>query len=159
MDTKTWWIDRPHLLGSGNPCTADLERLRDGGFSVLVSLLSEEEEAPRYDIARARALGYERHNIALKWFCPPTVDQLEQFVKLVDESPAGTKMIVHCNSGNGRTGTFGAAYWVTKGMMAADAIMHVLKANCHAVETPEQERVLAEFALIKGSNARGTARK
>jgi protein-tyrosine phosphatase len=58
----------------------------------------------------------------------------------------GTKMIVHCEGGTGRTGTFAAAYWVTKGMTAADAILHVRKVRSHAVETLEQEAVLVEFA-------------
>ena len=44
------------------------------------------------------------------------------------------------------TGTFAAVYWITKGMTAAEAIMHVRKARRHAVETPEQEAVLVEFA-------------
>ena len=142
----TWWIDKPHLLGSRNPTNADLERWRRDDFGVLVSLLCEEEQAPRYDIARATALGYVRYNIAVKDFCPPTVEQLEQFVKLVDGSPPATKTIVHCESGTGRTGTFAAAYWVTKGMTVADAIIYVRKARPKAVETPEQERVLTRFA-------------
>ena len=141
----TWWIDKPYLLGSKNPTGADLERLRGDGFGVLVSLPCEEEQAPRYDVARATAVGYVRHNIAVKDFCPPTVEQLEQFVKLVDGSPPGTKTIVHCEGGTGRTGTFAAAYWAAKGMTVADAIMYVRKARCHAIETPEQEGVLTEF--------------
>ncbi len=142
----TWWIDEPYLLGSRNPSDTDLERLRRDGFRVLVSLLCEEERAPRYDIRRAAALGYVRHNIAVRDFSPPTLDQLEQFVKLVDELSPGTKMIVHCEGGRGRTGTFAAAYWITKGMTAAEAIMHVRKVRWRAVETPEQEEVLVEFA-------------
>ena len=142
----TWWIDKPRLLGSRNPSDADLERLRLDGFGVLVSLLCEKERAPRYDIARATALGYVRYNIPVRDFSPPTVDQLEQFVKLVEESPPGTKMIVHCEGGTGRTGTFAAAYWVSKDMTAADAILQVRKARWHAIETSEQEAVLVEFA-------------
>src|SRR5262249_6730217 len=92
----TWCIDKPRLLGSRNPSDADLERLRLDGFGVLVSLLWEKERAPRYDIARATTLGCVRYNIPVRDFSPPTVDQLEQFVKLVEESPPGTKMIVHC---------------------------------------------------------------
>jgi predicted protein tyrosine phosphatase len=84
--------------------------------------------------------------MAVRDFSPPTLDQLEQFLKLVDESPPGTKIIVHCEGGTGRTGTFAAAYWITKGMTAAEAIMQVRKIRRHAVETPEQEAVLVEFA-------------
>jgi Polymorphic toxin system, DSP-PTPase phosphatase len=75
----TWWIDEPHLLGSRNPSNSDLERLRRDDFRVLVSLLCEKERAPRYDIARATALGYVRYNIPVRDFSPPTLDQLEQF--------------------------------------------------------------------------------
>jgi atypical dual specificity phosphatase len=138
----TWWIDEPQLLGSRNPSDSDLERLRRDGFGVLVSLLCEKERAPRYDIARAAALGYVRYNIPVQDFNPPTLDQLEQFVKLVDGLPPGTKMIVHCEGGIGRTGTFAAAYWVAKGMTAAEAIMHVRRARRGAVETQGQEAVL-----------------
>ncbi len=28
----TWWIDKPHLLGSSNPTDADLEEVRSDGF-------------------------------------------------------------------------------------------------------------------------------
>jgi protein-tyrosine phosphatase len=79
-------------------------------------------------------------------FSPPILAQLEQFVKLVDRLPPGTKTIVHCEGGTGRTGTFAAAYWVTKGMTAAEAIMHVRKVRWSAVETVEQEAVLVDFA-------------
>jgi atypical dual specificity phosphatase len=119
----TWWIDDPRLLGSRNPSDSDLERLRRDGFRVLVSLLYEKERAPRYDIAHAAALGYVRHNISVQDVSPPTLDQLEQFVKLVEGLPPGAKMIVHCEGGTGRTGTFAAAYWITKGMTASEAIM------------------------------------
>src|SRR5262245_63348281 len=102
--------------------------MRRDGFAVIVSLLCEKEQAPLYDIARAGSLGYVRHNIPMRDFSPPTVGQLEQFVKLVEESPAGTKMIVHCEGGTGRTGTFAAAYWITKGKTASEAITHVRKA-------------------------------
>ena len=83
----TWWIDEPHLLASRNPSDIDLERLRRDGFGVLVSLVCEKDRAPRYDIARAVALGYVRHNVHVRDFSPPTLDQLEQFVKLVDGLP------------------------------------------------------------------------
>jgi hypothetical protein len=142
----TWWIDKPHLLGSRNPASTDLEQLRGEGFGVLISLLCEEEQAPCYGVAFAKALGYVRHNIAVKDFSAPTVEQLEQFVKLVDGLSPWTKTLVHCEGGTGRTGTFAAAYWVTKGMSVADALTYVRKVRPHAVETREQEEVLTEFA-------------
>lgn len=44
----TWWIHNPHLLGSRNPTLADLQQLRRDGFEVLISLLKEDEQSPRY---------------------------------------------------------------------------------------------------------------
>ena len=142
----TWWIDKPHLLGSSNPSDTDLEELRGDGFGVLVSFLHEQVQPPRYDVARARAMGFERHNIPVRDFHPPTIGQLEQFVKLVGELPRGAKTIVHCEGGSGRTGTFAAAYLVAKGLTVPYAIAHVRKARHHAIETPEQEAILKEFA-------------
>ena len=141
-----WWIDEPCLLGSGNPTSADLERWRGDGFGVLVSLLDEEEQAPRYDVARAAALGYVRHNIAVRDYSPPTVEQLERFVRLARGGPPGSRIIVHCQGGTGRTGTFAAAYWVGKGMTVTDAISHVRAARPRAVETSAQEAAVRAFA-------------
>lgn len=142
----TWWIESPHLIGSRNPTLSDLEDLRREGFGVLVSLLNEQEQPPRYDVARATALGFVRHNIPVRDFHPPTVEQLEQFVVLIADLPPGSKTVVHCEGGTGRTGTFAAAYWIARGLTVADAVAHVRKARPHAVETPEQEDALNEFA-------------
>jgi atypical dual specificity phosphatase len=141
----TWWIDNPHLLGSSNPTLADLEQLRRDGFEVLISLLKEDEQSPRYDVARAAALGFRRHNIPVNDFCPPTVAQLEHFLSLIGDT-RGAKTIVHCEGGSGRTGTFAAAYWIAKGLKVSDAIARVREARRHAVETREQEAALRDFA-------------
>jgi len=142
-----WWIDEPRLLGCGNPKTPELEALGLEGFTVIVSLLQEEEQPPGYGLARAQDLGFARHNIAVKDFSPPTASQLAQFVELIERLPKGAKVVVHCQGGSGRTGTFAAAYWITKGMVVSSAISHVREARQHAIETAEQEAVLADFAL------------
>lgn len=142
----TWWIEKPHLLGSSNPTDADLEELRREGFSVLISLLCEETQPPRYDLVRVRALGFERYNIPVADFQPPAHGQLEHFVNLITGLPSGAKTIVHCHAGIGRTGTFAAAYLITRGMSVLDAIAYVRKVRQHAVQTSEQERGLKEFA-------------
>lgn len=149
----TWWIDKPRLLGSSNPTLGDLEQLRHEGFAVLISLLKEQEQKPRYDLARATSLGFVRHNIPVRDFHPPTVDQLEKFIKLIAELPTEAKAVIHCEGGTGRTGTFAAAYWIAKGMTVSGAIAHVRRARPNAVETREQEAALRDFAAKrKGSD-------
>lgn len=143
---QTWWIDEPYLLGSRNPTDHDLERLRREGFTVLVSLLPEEKQPPRYDVGRAADLGIVRHNLPVEDFRPPTVDQLEAFVARIESLPPGTKTIVHCEAGLGRTGTFAAAYRVAKGMTVSEAVALVRRTRPGAIETPEQQAVLRDFA-------------
>jgi atypical dual specificity phosphatase len=141
-----WWIDEPRLLGSENPTTADLQELRARGFNLIVSLLEEDLQPPRYNLARVEALGYARRNIPVRDFSPPRIEQLVEFVEFLRQQPDDTKTIVHCYAGIGRTGTFAAAYWITKGLAVEDALTKVRRARPEAVETPAQRAALDEFA-------------
>ncbi len=145
-DMGTWWIDEPALMGSSNLTDADLEQLRLSGFSVIVCLLDPLEQATGYDPRRAAAAGWEWHNIAIRDFNAPSVAQIRQFVALVAWSLPQKKTIVHCQGGTGRTGTMAAAYWIAKGLSVVQAIAAVRQRRPHAIETPEQEAVLVQFA-------------
>jgi protein-tyrosine phosphatase len=61
---------------------------------------------------------------------PPTVEQVKQFVRfakpLIEENQP---VVVHCTSGNRRTGTLLAAYLVTEGELPRTAISLVEKAR------------------------------
>jgi len=140
-----WWIDEPCLLGSRNPAESDLAQLRDDGFGILVSLLREDEQTPNYSVVNATAMGYRWYNIPVKDYSPPTIAQLEQFMELVNGAPPDEKIIVHCQGGIGRTGTFAAVYWIMQGFTAIEAIAHIRKSRPHAVETRGQEAILTTF--------------
>ena len=49
-------------------------------------------------------------------------------------------------AGRGRTGTVLAAYFVSQGMPARDAVQHVRTLRPGSIETPEQERAVFELA-------------
>lgn len=142
----TWWIDEPFLMGSPNLTDAELEQLRLSGFSVIVCLLDPLEQPTRYDPSRTAAAGWEWHNIAIRDFSAPSVAQIREFVALAASSSPEKKTIVHCQGGTGRTGTMAAAHWITKGLSVVQAVAAVRLRRPHAVETPEQEAVLVEFA-------------
>jgi len=142
---STWWIDKAFLLGSSNPSEAALQKLHGEGFNMILSLLDETKQSPRYAPDRATAFGYKRYCIPITDFEPPSIEQLCTFITLLGSVSADTKILVHCEGGSGRTGTMGAAYWIAKDMSAAQAICKVRKANTRAVETPGQERMLYNF--------------
>jgi atypical dual specificity phosphatase len=135
------------ILGSANPSTVDLEGLRQKGFAVLICLLRDGEQSPNYDLESAREMGFQWHNIPVKDFTPPTVEQLLEFNEIVDGLDDETKIIIHCQGGMGRTGTFAAAYWISRGMAVEDAIKLIRRSRINAIETREQEQVLETFAV------------
>jgi protein-tyrosine phosphatase len=144
----TWWIDEPVLVGSPNPTNEELEQLRVSGFSVIVCLLDIQEQTCRYATGRAVAAGWEWHNIAIRDFSAPSIEQLKSFVALMATLLPQKAVVVHCQGGTGRTGTMAAAYWIGKGLSAAQAIARVRQRRPNAVETPEQEAVLEDFARL-----------
>jgi len=146
---STWWIDEPFLLGSGNPSEAELQDLYEKGFRIIISLLDDIKQPPNYDPERVTALGYNRASITIPDFEPPFLDQIDTFMTLLGPMSGNARVLVHCQGGSGRTGTMGAAYWIAKGLSAADAIRKVRQANPHAVETIEQRRILDEFEEVR----------
>lgn len=152
----TWWIDEPFLLGSSNPSDKELASLRDQGFSVLVSLLDESKQPPRYDVTAAALAGWSCHSISIEDFHPPSLEQLRDFNALLEAVPPGARVLVHCEGGSGRTGTMAAAYWIKKGLTATDAVARVRKVRPNAVETCEQEKGLYQYAEVLQSGASNT---
>lgn len=144
-----WWIDEPVLLGGSNPSDGDLAELGRRGVRVLVSLLDESRQKPRYDPAMAERMGFVRHNIPVGDFEAPSAGQLARFVELAESLPRGVCALVHCQGGLGRTGTFAAAWLISRGMGVREAVARIRLARPGAVETPRQESALVEFAASR----------
>ncbi len=76
----------------------------------------------------------------------PTVEQLDQILRFVEQSNAASKrVLVHCGEGKGRTGTVLAAYLISNGLGADEAIRVVRERRPGSIQTLEQENVLHEF--------------
>jgi protein tyrosine phosphatase (PTP) superfamily phosphohydrolase (DUF442 family) len=149
MTMSTWWIDEPFMMGSSNPTNETLARLRADGFALLVCLLDEAEQAPRYDADVARRAGWSRQTIPIRDYAAPSIEQITTFVELVAAAGDGVRVLVHCEGGSGRTGTMAAAYWITQGLSVRDAIARIRRARPGAIETDEQRAVLHDFATLR----------
>lgn len=145
-----WWIDEPSVKGSRNPSDADLRELRAQGFDVALSLLVESEQPSAYDKKSAEDNGWSIHAIPIAENHAPSLEQIHDFVMRLTRLPKGTKVLVFCQSGKGRTACMGAAYWIAKGLTASRAILRVSDA-CSAIDwpTPKRRRVLHEYERLQ----------
>ena len=142
-----WWIDRDCILACANPTDKELVDRRAQGFAVMTSLLDEQQQPPRYNVADAERAGWERHSLPIRECEAPSPDQLECFAKIIQAVPPNTKVLVHCSTGLGRGATLGAAYWIVKGSSATEAIKRLEEASGHQ-EWEARARIIAlcEFA-------------
>lgn len=136
------WIDRPLLAALAMPQSADdLAWLRQNGLEVLLSL--SEEPPPRRWINDA---GLMSVHVPIVDFTAPTEWQIELCLDAIARAhKSGLGVAIHCTAGRGRTGTILAAYFVTEGLTAEQAIDKVRRLRPGSVETIAQEEAVAEF--------------
>ncbi len=149
MPTFTWWIDEPLMVGSSNPGDQELRRLRAQGFSFAVSLLEENRQPPRYEKKSAADAGWGIYSIPIEEGRAPSLDQIVDFAARLTALSKGTKVLVFCQSGKGRTAMMSVVYWIMKGLTINQAIARVSNASS-ATEwlTPERQRVLHEYERL-----------
>jgi protein-tyrosine phosphatase len=152
MLAHTWWIDKPSVLASSNPSDEDLARHRTSGFSVLVSLLDEKRQPPRYDQHLAALAGWAIYPFPIEEGGADSLDQIAEFTARLRHFPEGTKILVHCESGLGRSAFMGAVYWIAKGLKANEAIARVGEAGIEQDWLTEQRKNLLHEYEIR-SNA------
>ena len=119
----------------------DATFLEQEGIRVLVSLT---EEPPDADTLAAHSI--EQAHLPIQDYAPPTLDQMTEFVALVEEEAStGRPVGVHCTAGLGRSGTMAAAYLVSSGASADDAITIIRELRPGSIETAEQEDAIRSF--------------
>lgn len=143
VEQKLAGMARP---GAARPLAEDLADLQGVGVHLLVSLTetpTSEAEANLFDI--------EVLHIPVQDYTAPSMDQLVQFVDRAGESMSASRAVaVHCYAGQGRTGTFLAAWFVSQGMGAEAAIAEVRRLRPGSIETEEQEQAVRDFETHLG---------
>lgn len=140
------WVDPPHVAALARPEAADLAWLRDNGVQVVVTLT--EYPLPRQWVNDA---GLMAVHIPVTDFTAPSERQLRLAVDTIERAKrSGMGVAVHCAAGKGRTGTVLAAYLVTQGLSASEAIRKVRELRPGSVETFEQEQAVADWEKLWG---------
>ncbi|WP_036478467.1 dual specificity protein phosphatase family protein [Myxosarcina sp. GI1] len=120
-----WWLIPEKLAGMSRPLSEDLPRLYQAGMRGIVSVMDESSGIEEYKNAKFQALW-----LPTTGGKPPTVEQVKKFVEFAEPLIENNQpVVVHCTSGNRRTGTLLAAYLVAKGEYPERALSLVQKAR------------------------------
>jgi atypical dual specificity phosphatase len=137
------WIEKPFLAAMGRPAAADeLTWLRSQGIQIVITLT--ESPLPRNWVNEA---GLMAVHVPVADLSAPSQEQFELCVSTIRRAKDQEfGVAVHCAAGIGRTGTVLAAWLVSEGMAAQEAIDRVRELRPGSVETPEQVMAVKEFA-------------
>jgi atypical dual specificity phosphatase len=146
------WIDKPLLAALARPSSPeDFHWLRSQGIELLLSLT---EDRPRRDWAEDASLLVFHE--PMEDMEAPSQEQLDRCVSaIVRANERKMGVAVHCGAGLGRTGVVLAAYFVARGLSAANAIARTRRLRPGSIETDEQAAAVELFARRKRREAEG----
>ncbi|MCX7013590.1 MAG: dual specificity protein phosphatase 23 [Candidatus Sumerlaeota bacterium] len=135
------------LAGSARPGRRESLRenlmwLYEQGIRAVVTLTHE-------PIAEAmlRETGLRSAHVPVDDFAAPSLAQIREAVAFIHARlQANEPVVVHCESGYGRTGVVLACYLASTGMSARAAIEDVRRKRSGSIETSEQEEAVEAYA-------------
>lgn len=136
------WIDEGVLAGCG--CPTHLGHYKYFSQSGIRHVIVLKERYPPEAEKNCELLNLKSSRIHIKDFYPPTIEQIDEFLKHVEEAKTANQAVVaHCARGNGRTGTMLACYLLKQRRLTPqEALAEIRKLRPGSVETAEQERAI-----------------
>jgi atypical dual specificity phosphatase len=145
------WVFEDSLAGMPQPGAKssvedDLAFMQQQGVDVIISANER-----GVDEKLAATYGIDVISLPIEDFHPPTMKQMHTFVATTEQRlDADEKVAVHCTAGMGRTGTYLAVWFVSRGMTAQQAIDHVREKRPGSIETESQEAAIGEYCVDAG---------
>ena len=134
-----WWAIPNQLAGMPRPALDDLSQLVQSKISGIISVMDEPSGINEY-----KAVGLSALWLPITGGKAPSIEQVQSAVNFIDPILAkGEAAVIHCTSGNRRTGTLIAAYLIAKGEVPTIAIERIYKAR----PTAELREVQRQFLL------------
>merc|ERR1712107_655208 len=111
--------------GSALQLPRDLRWLYEQGIRMVVSL----NEGPSLQLPSAitafRDIGITNIRLESADYGAPSIEDLHRFVSIVQEERSkGGRTVVHCNAGQGRTGTMLCVYQIANGISLDEAMVN-----------------------------------
>ncbi|MGV2830793.1 phosphatase domain-containing protein [Myxosarcina sp. GI1(2024)] len=139
-----WWLIPDKLAGMSRPPLEDLPKLYQAGMRGIVSVMDEPSGIEEYE-----ATGFQALWLPIIGGKPPTVEQVKEFIKFTEPLVENNlPVVVHCTSGNRRTGTLLAAYLVAKGEDSEHALSLIQKARPTAELRDAQREFLSALPQL-----------